>query len=196
MKDVRHKPVVATAIPGTTALLMSMVLSLQPADAAPQGQPFQQLQTQIDDLQAQIHDLASKGFAVVDNTETRVGSIVGVSQGTRITTVVLPINGQLFPVEVLRDGYVRGGSLFFTSTDCSGQAYVPIGSSPFPETRVLSPGNTLYGESGPAQLVNLQSRFEEGAGCFSEQLSTTAVPMNPLIDLNTEFTPPFHVAGS
>jgi tetrahydromethanopterin S-methyltransferase subunit G len=173
-----------------------MVLYVQSTDATPQGQPFQQLQAQIDDLQDQISNLAGGGgFTVVDNTGKKIGSIVGVMQGTRITIVVLPINGQLFPLEVLRDGYVRGGGLFFTSTDCTGQAYVPSGTSPFLETRVLSPGNTLHGESGPAQLVNLQSRFEEGAGCFAGEFSTTVVPMNPLIDLDTEFTPPFRVTG-
>ena len=130
---------------------------------------------------------------VVDAAGTLVGKVLGVMQGTRITIVGIELNQKVFSLEVLYDRFQRG-TLFFTSADCTGPPYLTVELSPFPASAVSNPGNTLYGEKGPAQRINGGSWLEPDGRCNNRwPFQATAVPVKPYLDLDAAFTPPFHV---
>lgn len=134
-----------------------------------------------------------RNFVVLDNTGKQVGPVVGVMQGTRITIVAIPFNKKWLPIEVLRSTFQVGGSFYFTSSDCTGQAFLDPSTSPFLATAVFGPTNTLFFESGPSQNITVQSLQDQTTGaCSTASLTLAGVPVTPAVDLSV-FSPPFRV---
>jgi hypothetical protein len=114
--------------------------------------------------------------------------------------VLGPANQVLFPVGddqvvigVTRFRFSRRG-IFFTSTDCTGQAYLEARSL-FLESAVTVPGSTLYVENGPVQAISAESEFRESEQvCRVRTREMNAVPVSPVVDLDSLYTAPFSIA--
>lgn len=151
---------------------------------------------------------------VVDSRGKTVGAALGgvglitvaSARGTQIhPTVLLRVGDRLAAVNIDRQGFF-GGTLFFQSTDCSGTAWFPtppLGGRPslLPQTSVGPPGQTLYMEAAGAipQTVTLNSRVGEGFSCtatFFSPITVSAVTAQPLVNLETEFTPPLSLRAA
>ena len=117
-------------------------------------------------------------------------------------TVLLDIDDRLVAVNVARDRLYAGVILLFDSLDCSGNAWYVTDSSGIPpllQPAVIGPpGQTLYVASTDAapRTVLSRSRFVNGNQCVNFQFSLDAIPMEPLVDLLTEFTPPFSLKAA
>ena len=154
--------------------------------------PFQNLQQQIDALQAKVDGLSGGStLSVVDATGATMGRVLGVNTGLHATVVGFASNGQIYPFDVERSDY-QGTLLYFASTDCTGQAYATPTYTPFPATALSLPDDTLYGENGPSQLATLHS-LKSGGSCYGAGVTMTVVPVDVVANLGTMFTPPFSV---
>ena len=149
---------------------------------------------------AQSRSSMEGGFVVIDSSGQAVGPVISNNQGGGITTVAVPFRGKWLPVATLRDA-ILSGSLFFTSSDCSGQPFGDASSSPFPASAVAGPKNTLYFEDGPIQNISVGSTLSGGYicdvngctnSCYATQFALAASPMSPAKDLNA-LKPPFRV---
>jgi hypothetical protein len=149
---------------------------------------------------AQCQSITGGDFKVTDSLGVLVGRVVGTSHDG-ITIAAVPFRGKWLPVSVLRDA-VLSGSLYFTSSDCTGQPYADASNSPFPASAVDGPHSTLYFEDGAPQHISVQSAINGGypcgqngcmnSPCVPTNFNADAVPMSPALDLN-QLTPPFRV---
>jgi hypothetical protein len=133
-------------------------------------------------------------FIVVDSTGKTVGPVIGVGE-THSTAVAISFQGSSLPVTVQRTSFLQT-SLFWTSLDCSGQAFQDESTSPFPVSAV-GPGNKLFAASGPSQSITVASGVFGGSPCFQIPPfpMSDAAPMAPVLNLNNTFTPPFKVVS-
>jgi hypothetical protein len=132
-------------------------------------------------------------LVVTDANGRRVGTVVGVLNVTDLY-VALSFNHLDFVIGVGHSGFDSSSFqlLGYLSTDCTGQAYIYAGSGVgiLPGVAVASPGQTVYVESGAPTALTVNSTFRDGAcsaGAFASQWSAATA----LVDLNTQFTPPF-----
>ena len=145
---------------------------------------------------------------VVDSKGNTVGTALG---GASIfepinevrPRVLLDINGRLVPVQLSRNRFYAGVNLLFDSQGCTGNAWYPPddhrdGPPLIPRAVIGPPGQTLYAEKPEAasQTVTTRSRFINGNQCVNFQFSLQVVPMEPLVDLLTVFTPPFSLKAA
>lgn len=138
----------------------------------------------------------NSSFTVFDSSGRPVGPVIGTMQGTRITIAAISFHNKWLPVEVLRNSFQVGGSFYYQSTDCSGQAFLDPSSSPFPATAVFGPTSELFYENGPSQNISVQSLQDQTSGtCSSTSFSFNAVPVNPAFSLKV-FNPPFKVVSN
>lgn len=113
--------------------------------------------------------------------------------------VLFQLGDQVFAVEVERDFFEASEDISYTSTDCSGTPLLdPIDEGEVMgllETAIGPPGNTVYFADPKAtpQTFTVRSTFVEGACESVGPFDFTGVPGLPLIDLFTQFTPPFSV---
>ena len=117
--------------------------------------------------------------------------------------VLLDIDEHVVAVSLGRDRLYGGSILLFDSTSCSGNAWYPPASSGLPlpllpRAIVGPPGQTLFVETlGVApQTVTTKSRFINGSECVNFTFTAQEVPMQPLVDLLTIFTPPFSLRAA
>jgi hypothetical protein len=123
-------------------------------------------------------------------------SIIGPDNEVR-PTVLLAIDDTLVAISVARDRFYAGSVIYFESQGCAGGSWYPTDSTGkppvLPPAAIGLPGQTLYVEKdgASAQTILTRSRLIDGTQCVNAQFSLPAVPMEPLLDLSTEFTPPF-----
>lgn len=143
----------------------------------------------------------SKGKVVgmtLGGASLHASSILGPDNEVR-PTVLIQVDDRLVAISVARDGLYAGSVIYFESQNCDadGGAWYPVDSSGrppvLPPAAIGPPGQTLYAEKlgVSAQTVMSRSRFINGNQCVNLQFSLQAVPMAPLADLSTVFTPPF-----
>lgn len=134
-------------------------------------------------------------FVVIDHAGKKLGGVIGVSQLGNVATVAFLFHGKPLPISVTRSSFLQN-TLFFVSSDCTGQPFQDASSSPFPMSTVSGPNNTLFAENGPSQSITAQSGLDPASGCFQTSFPfSDAVPMRRVIDLNV-FTPPFSVVST
>jgi len=115
-------------------------------------------------------------------------------------------NGQLFGLPIGPRGYIRS-QLTFESINCdffSGDGpLAEIGeANPFfsPEVRINNPGNTVYLERPSSFAVrNIFSFLDDDGTCVLNSpagVALNTVIMDPIIDLDAVFVPPFKKVGS
>jgi FlxA-like protein len=174
-------------------------------------QQIDQLQQQIDVLNDQLTALeqAANGPAVYDANGKQVGPIVSILTSGGPVVVAFRVGEHVMPLFVKRVGIGADetgtqNNLYFETTNCTGTPFALAQSSTIlPRAIVAEPGSTVYfvDPFGPSHLITQRS-FLPGAGvggqpgpCSAEAGPTvmTVVPVLPLLDLDTMFTPPFSV---
>ena len=149
----------------------------------------------------------------VDANGTEIGPTLGTNDAFA-ETVMLKINGVAMGVPISQQGFVNegGGTLFYQSADCTGQAYVAVGinaSQPYNPiievddglTAPFTAGSVVWFAQTPLQTftANSQEGFTDpsnpatGAGCYTgngPQIIQAGLPAH--FDLNgLGFVPPF-----
>ncbi len=138
------------------------------------------------------------------------GRIVGTSGTSSILTdspitVVLRVKDRPVLFTVDQNGFVPGSSIvYFESSDCSGSPLVSAPTADLIQSAQIVPeGDALYlylphPNATPAVRTVASFRNANGSGCTAAACSPgcptfSTVPATKVIDLNTQFTPPFHV---
>ena len=141
---------------------------------------------------------------VIDSTGTTVGPVVNFrnidpqSDGLLSALTFLTVNDDTFPVVVFRGHFMGAGDknrLFFDLPNCFTGGGLPImlPESPplFGPSVVLPPGQTVYIEglpyAGPVLSVYQNGQCDPASG------NVQAFLAEPVVDLDTLFTPPFSV---
>ena len=118
------------------------------------------------------------------------------------TTVLLQFDQMVFPVAVSKDRFYGGFGVWYELENCKGPGWVPFiepanqyeQRSILPRIVVASPGQTVYAvipNSIPKVLSFKSVNFFDS--CSPGTASFNALPVQPVIDLLTEFTPPFSI---
>lgn len=140
---------------------------------------------------------------VFDANGKQVGNTVGVEK-TRVT-VALTAGGYVFVLRAFQDHFeFEGpGTIFFESLDCSGTLFISAQGDPtvLQLVALAPPGNTVYVPSpGAAPRSITANSALYVSGCTTQlpggQTVDGAFPAVALMDLNSQFTPPFRVIPS
>ncbi|OFW39914.1 MAG: hypothetical protein A3J28_05275 [Acidobacteria bacterium RIFCSPLOWO2_12_FULL_60_22] len=110
-------------------------------------------------------------------------------------TVLLKVNERLIALHVAKN-YFFQSQLLFESENCLGNFWVSASfdeDSLLPLVAVGPPGNTLYlsQPNAASRRIALKSLFIAGKCIPNFSSNIEAIPAEPLIDLDTVFTPPF-----
>lgn len=151
-------------------------------------------------------------LTVYDADNRKVGVVSGgnYTYGQFVPLVPFKVDNIPFLLEVFRDGIRLNGTVVYESTNCSGPPLVfSYNSSPssLPQSAVGLPGTTIYVENGPPRTITVRSYSTAPVGWldYKPQPPSSCVPTLPelfpgvaypgraLIDLNTQFRPPFIV---
>jgi len=153
-------------------------------------------------------------LAVYDADGKKVGVVTGAEHvyGAFLPAVPFKVDQVPLFLQVFRDGFVGQSVVAWESTDCSGTPFLTVGApgdfrppSALPLVGVGLPGNTVYVEDGPPRTINVRSYSTfplQGPPpwpphrCVLPGITPwtrVSVPARPLIDMNTEFRPPFTV---
>jgi hypothetical protein len=143
------------------------------------------------------------GVIVVDSTGKTLGNVIDVQPRSlgpiyEAALVAMNINQQIFVVVVGQNGYWRDGNIFYQLTNCSGTAYRELASDAQHgvfSASFVTKNNVLFGETGAYQDNASFRSYGDGDGyCYNTGGIGTinrAVPVAPIVDLDTLFTPPF-----
>lgn len=147
-------------------------------------------------LSSAFSGATAQSFFVADHNGIDMGSVIGLVEGG-VTAVAIEVGGQTLPVFITRSQFqATSNTLWFTTANCTGQAYAIASYSPFSATQILptQSGTMLYGENGPSQSITGGSYFYNGTNSCQETLpaSMNMVPMAPMLNLST-FVSPFSV---
>ncbi len=153
-------------------------------------------------------------ITIVDSKDATIGVLLGglglnfapVGHNIAFTpTVLLDVEGRLVPVGVAKEGFRSDTILYYESTGCAGQPWVAdISLAPevplhglLPSVGIGPPGHTVYAAvaGSTPQLRSVRSAFA-GGHCYANAIPQQVVPTEALIDLDTEFTPPFQVKAA
>ena len=135
-----------------------------------------------------------QSLTVFDVNGKKVGGVLDAT--VTIATVAFRVNGELVILDLTHDhfgGTSQGPSLLFESTNCMGTAFVisgPPGPSLAP-LHILS-GTLLYDYTATSTTITAKSQLD-GSNCqaISPYQPPPVLPLRLLIDLSTQFTPPF-----
>ena len=152
---------------------------------------------------AQISVGPSGPFALVDDNGKLVGGVLGAFPnvgGDAYVSLTTPQGSG--SVRLHNEGVgalefeLKG--ILFTTSDCSGQAYVqmdgfPPGINGGPSLEI-GWNSILYASSGPpVASVSMASLLDTDIGCQPTSQTLDVVPFIEVGDLGAEFTPPFRV---
>jgi hypothetical protein len=135
---------------------------------------------------------------VLDATDKLVGQVVGTDPKSLNPNVILNISGPPIIVQVAPDSFPNYHALLFTSANCSGQPYFDAFSTinmphMFPIVGVMN--NILYrvlASSTPVPITYASYWYVAQGICInSGGFDDAAVIGDPIIDLSTQFTPPY-----
>jgi hypothetical protein len=117
--------------------------------------------------------------------------------------VFLKLTSQLIPVWVYPDavqGTAINSTVYFSSTDCTGQAAVYIDPTApitiLQLTYVVGPQRSVYISNGTPSPFSVGSVLEASSpDCLVQTFSTVAAPATKLADIGSQFTPPFRAVA-
>jgi hypothetical protein len=147
-------------------------------------------------------------LTVVDAHGVKVGELFGISANGN-GLVAFEVDQQPLLLSLNANGFVFT-SIFFLSGDCTGASYLRTSLNPatilnlFPLVAVSATGRVLYLPTGAAPLQDtsedpgfMGSKFIATGACVPptriDEEQAWYIPVIPVIDLNTLFTPPFSV---
>jgi len=159
---------------------------------------FMSLAVQAPFVPFAAHAADLKGFAAFKVLDAK-GKLSGIASGAGGTNAVMEFNvgGQVFNLVVSGNRFFGNDNLFFESPDttCAGTRLMQPGSSDELLTGVAigPPGSTVYAPDSQAvpQTITVGSYFSYYCSGFA--FTTPLVPAVALVDLDTQFTPPFKV---
>lgn len=141
---------------------------------------------------------------VVDANNNVVGQVIGTNNeaggfsGKPLYAVVaLNISVPTIVVQVPSNGFLGTASLFFTDSTCVGQPYflseeIDFELRLFPVVGVGINGTTLYTpRASSAPVFSPSSYLLTFLGVCQSRGNDNLVIADPLIDLSTQFTPPY-----
>jgi hypothetical protein len=163
---------------------------------------FMSLALQASLLPFAAHARPLKGFSTVNVVDAN-GKAVGIatSSGGQQVFLMFKVGEQVFTIFVARNRIFGGSPLLrFLSPDCSGAPLLVV----FPDQddiylltpfAIAPPGSTIYAPDPQAapQTITVGSMLSGDGSCLTGEFSELVVPAVALIDLDTEFTPPFKV---
>ncbi len=142
-------------------------------------------------------------WKLVDSVGQEVGRAASDFIGVDLTIVFEHAGRPLFLVLLDKNHLIGPLTPYFSTPDCSGVPYYEVGTNIDPKdvppitTFVGPPGRTVYIPDDAASLVQVefQSYYHTTIDqCLPNVFSGTAArPLVPLVDLDTYFTPPYHV---
>lgn len=154
-------------------------------------------------------------LAVYDSNGKRVGAVVGgeYTFGSFLPMVPFKVQGVPMMLLVFQDSFAGHDAPVWESTDCSGNPFIPSGTpgyvlspSSLPLAVVGVPGNTVYVQDGAARSIVVRSSSTLPLNApfgrpglppqcepWNAPSPRTVVPARALVDLNTQFNPPFAV---
>jgi hypothetical protein len=107
-------------------------------------------------------------------------------------------SGQMFTPA--SSGLVDAGAVYFTSSNCTGQAYIGnwTASSIWEPQAIVGPNNSVYvGNLSSTQAISYNSVLRPGTPCAVEAgLRGSAIPAAFLQDLTPPFQPPFELRAA
>ena len=163
---------------------------------------FMSLALQASFLPFAAHAGPLKGFStfkVVDANGKELG--VATVIGTTAAVLVFNVGGQVFSLSVDGNRFFGGHTSFFEfpDTTCSGTPLMQM----FPNflmtpVAIAPPGHTVYAPDPQAvpQTITVGSQLSSGScfsPCFLSCPTASVVPAVALVDLDTQFTPPFTI---
>ena len=146
-----------------------------------------------------------QGLTVFDANSKRVGAVLGFTGSNGNDTVVaFRFRGELIIIAIDGNGLRFAPSpfgwganpFFFESSNCMGTPFELASSTrPTLAPSIFLMGSNLYTPDGPPRNIIARSRksmnFPDNP-CFPvNSLATTGIPWRFLIDLGTQFQPPF-----
>jgi hypothetical protein len=140
-----------------------------------------------------------QSLTVLDGNAKRVGNVLGFGPAAGVATVSFRVNGELVVISVNHDGFTINssftngpGSLIFESTNCMGTAFAVFGP-PGPSLAPLHllSGTLLYAWDGPQTTIIEKSQLDNGICQTEGPGQTVGTPLRLVIDLSTQFKPPF-----
>lgn len=155
--------------------------------------------------------LQAKGPAVYDANGKQVGEFYSSDNPLQYVNIILRLGQVSLPFNVNRAHIwstlgATSSTIRFESTDCSGTPFMPASGAILlmPFFAISHPGNTVYlGDDSQSLRTTILPRSErqivtESAfspfPCSSiSEGPIDAMPLTPLVDLDTLFTPPFSV---
>lgn len=137
--------------------------------------------------------LQVQGPALYDINGKKVGEIISYP-----SSVLLQVNRTWLALNVYQDHLEGSFSAEFESTDCSGPGFMQVSTQDIaPRIWVSLPNNMVYqtDPSGTPQPVTARSYKTSDGRCFLRDtpFNTSMVPLVLIVDLDTLFTPPFHI---
>jgi len=142
---------------------------------------------------------------VVDSSDPpkQVGEIVATFDTG--LAVAFDVDGRVIRLKLDRDGWGSLAILYYVSDDCgvAGEDDALHEASEFniyAHAVIALPGNTVYVERPGAAIVNREVssrrfRAEEGGECAIDVRTRDTIIVDPIVDLDTLFVPPFVVVG-
>jgi hypothetical protein len=146
-----------------------------------------------------LKDLNS--LTVVDAHGTKVGKLLTISSNDS-GILAFEVDRRPFLLRVSQQNLSGTSAIVYDSSDCSGPPFIATSPTPlFSPSGVSAPGHTLYLPEPDAEPVIINpsgsSELTENGTCVPRAgagLSPVLfVPAQPIIDLDTLFTPPFNV---
>jgi len=153
------------------------------------------------------------GFIVLDSSDPPkvVGKVVDVDPAESTASVLFSVNGNLVLHEVREDGFFQIRQLTFLTDDCtgdglSGDSPGTVGTEVFGNLSSLiaptafgNPSKTLYIERPNSEITILNTpmyRLSVDSDCaILNRTNATVVVMDPVVNLDALFVPPFAVVG-
>ena len=140
----------------------------------------------------------AQNLTIFDSKGKKVGNFLGFSSGAAI--VAFRVNAELVVLYIHTFGYADGGflmrnsDLYFESSNCTGTPFNSsgglVGLAPF---HILD-GTKVYSLDGPLKTIIPKSRGSTSYPDTCQPVDpgpTNATPLRFLIDLGTQFQPPF-----
>lgn len=141
-------------------------------------------------------DKSIEGPRVVDANNKLVGPVIGLLS---ISNPVVALNVSIpnLIIQVLPNSFSGNYPLFFTTGDCSGQPYFDTDLLSRPHTLPIVGvvNEILYGPRANSDSFSITREsyidIYTGVCTVGDQFSMTGVIADPIINLSTQFTPPF-----
>ena len=150
--------------------------------------------------------IKANGCLLVEDSRGRaIGTVIqdSLPNAGGITWIAFEVNGKIVKQPVDSTGLLQAGNIYFTSSDCTGTAYIELFtlfSSLSPPALFLpnvlgSPGQTIYVQAPGAQLVTITPQSVYGGTdpvCYTDNLPADieVVQVEPLADVSTLIQPP------